>query len=54
LVDAEGSFVVNILQDSCNSSRFKVLAYFELALNEKDRLLLECLKERLGAGNIFF
>lgn len=42
LVDAEGSFVVNILK--YNSDRFKVLPYFELALNEKDKFLLECLK----------
>ena len=52
LVDAEGSFVVNIVKDK--NDRFKVLAYFELALNEKDKFLLECLRKTLGVGNIFF
>lgn len=31
-----------------------MLTYFELALNKKDKLLLECLRETLGVGNIFY
>nr|YP_009262106.1 hypothetical protein [Chrysoporthe deuterocubensis]AMX22181.1 hypothetical protein [Chrysoporthe deuterocubensis] len=54
LVDAEGSFVVNIVQDSGRSLGFLVLAYFEIALNEKDRDILMGIQEYLGIGNISF
>ena len=54
LVDAEGSFIVNIIKDDARSLGFLVLFQFEIGLNEKDKVLLEMLKEYFGAGNIFY
>lgn len=54
LVDAEGSFVVNIVKDAGRSLGFVVLVYFEIALNEKDQDLLIAIKEYFGVGNISF
>lgn len=54
LVDAEGSFIVNIVKDNSRSLGFLILIHFEIALNEKDKILLEMLKEYFGIGNIFF
>lgn len=58
LTDAEGSFIVNIIKDEkeykTSHTGFKVLSYFELALNVKDKFLLECLKLTLGVGNITY
>ena len=55
LVDAEGSFVVYIVKDDSRKLGYFVLASFELALNVKDRLLLNILKENMGnTGNIYY
>ena len=58
LTDAEGSFIVNIVKDKkeykTSQTGFKVLSYFELALNAKDKFLLEYLKLTLGVGNITY
>lgn len=54
LVDAEGSFVVNVVKSSGRSLDFLVLTYFEIALNEKDRDILIGIQEYLGIGNISF
>ena len=58
LTDAEGSFIVNIVKDEkkykTSQTGFKVLSSFELALNVKDKFLLECLKLTLGVGNITY
>ncbi len=55
LVDAEGSFVVQIVKDDSRKLGYFVLASFELALNVKDRLLLNLLQETMGnIGNIYY
>jgi hypothetical protein len=55
LADAEGSFIVQIVKDDSRKLGYFVLVSFELALNVKDRLLLDLLKETLGnTGNIFY
>lgn len=55
LVDAEGSFVVHIVKDDSRKLGYFVLASFELALNVKDRLLLNLLQETMGnTGNIYY
>lgn len=55
LVDAEGSFVVHIVKDDSRKLGYFVLASFELALNVKDRLLLDLLQETMGnIGNIYY
>jgi hypothetical protein len=54
LVDAEGSFIINIIKDDSRRLGFLVLFQFEIALNEKDKALLEMLKEYFGVGNIFY
>jgi hypothetical protein len=55
LVDAEGSFVVHIVKDDSRKLGCFVLASFELALNVKDRLLLDLLQETMGnIGNIYY
>lgn len=54
LVDAEGSFVVNIIQNSGRSLGFLVLAYFEIALNEKEIDILIEIQKYFGIGNISF
>lgn len=54
LVDAEGSFIVNIIKDDSRRLGFLVLFQFEIGLNEKDKVLLEMLKEYFGVGNIFY
>ena len=55
LVDAEGSFIVHVVKDDSRNLGYFVLASFELALNVKDRLLLNLLQETMGnAGNIYY
>ncbi len=55
LVDAEGSFIVHVVKDESRKLGYFVLASFELALNVKDRLLLNLLQETMGnAGNIYY
>ena len=55
LADAEGSFVVQIVKDGSRKLGYFVLTSFELALNVKDRLLLDLLKETMGnTGNIHY
>ena len=55
LVDAEGSFIVQIVKDESRKLGWFVLASFELALNVKDRLLLNLLQETMGnVGNIYY
>ena len=55
LVDAEGSYIVHIVKDDSRKLGYFVLVSFELALNVKDRLLLNLLQETLGnVGNIYY
>jgi hypothetical protein len=48
LVDAEGSFGVNVVRKETSKIGYSVLIYFEIALNKKDRQLLETIKQVLG------
>ena len=54
LVDAEGSFVVNIIKDNTRTTGYIIQVSFELGLNYKDKALLENIKYTLGVGNIFY
>ncbi len=54
LVDAESSFVVNIIKDNTRTTRYIIQVSFELGLNYKDKALLENIKYTLGVGNIFY
>ena len=55
LVDAEGSFIAQVVKDDSRKLGYTVLVSFELALNVKDRLLLNILQETLGSvGNIYY
>ena len=55
LTDAEGSFIVQIIKDDSRKLGYFVLVSFELALNVKDRLLLDLLQETMGnIGNIYY
>nr|ADN05145.1 LAGLIDADG homing endonuclease I-LtrII [Leptographium truncatum]ADZ76452.1 LAGLIDADG homing endonuclease [Leptographium truncatum]4LQ0_A Chain A, LAGLIDADG homing endonuclease [Leptographium truncatum] len=45
LVDAEGSFGVNVVKHATNKTGYAVLTYFELAMNSKDKQLLELIKK---------
>jgi len=48
LVDAEGSFGVNIIKKESSQIGYSILIYFEIALNKKDKDLLETIKQVLG------
>lgn len=50
LVDAEGSFGVNIVRKETSKIGYSVLIYFEIAFNKKDRQLLEIIKQVLGVS----
>ena len=54
LVDAEGSFIINIIKDNARTTKYNIQISFELSLNYKDKALLESLKYTLGVGNIFY
>lgn len=54
LVDAEGSFIVNIIKDNTRKSGYNILVYFSIALNNKDKALLDEIKSVFGVGNIFY
>nr|ADN97197.1 intron-encoded double motif LAGLIDADG homing endonuclease [Ophiostoma minus] len=45
LVDAEGSFGVNVVKHATNKTGYAVLTYFEIAMNSKDKQLLELIKK---------
>nr|AFN16313.1 LAGLIDADG homing endonuclease [Sporothrix stenoceras] len=47
LIDAEGSFGVNVVKHSTNSTGFAVLISFEVGMNSKDKSLLEMINNNL-------
>lgn len=53
-MDAEGSFGVSIVKKDTNAIGYAVLVYFEIALNQKDRNLLEIIKETFGIESTFY
>lgn len=48
LVDAEGSFGVNLVKKESSKIGYSVLIYFEIGLNKKDKQLLETVNQVLG------
>lgn len=48
LVDAEGSFGVNLVKKESSKTGYSVLIYFEIGLNKKDKQLLETVNQVLG------
>lgn len=55
LIDAEGSFGVSIVKKDSNKTGYGVLVYFEIALNKKDKNLLEIIMEVLGLkSNLYY
>ena len=54
LIDAEGSFAVNILKDDSRKSGYIITHSLELALNVKDKILLDKIKSTLKVGNIYY
>jgi hypothetical protein len=53
LADAESSFIVSIVRDNTRSIGYNIQVSFELGLNSKDKDLLEKIRNKFGAGNIF-
>jgi len=55
LSDAESSFVVNIIKDDTRTTGYNVQVSFELALNAKDKNLIEYVKSSLdNIGSIYY
>lgn len=54
LIDAEGSFGVNLIKDKTRTLGYSVTIYLEMAFNYKDKNLLDRVKATLGVGNISF
>jgi len=54
LMDAEGSFGVNIIADGSRKLGYIISAHVEMGLNFEDKALLEKIKATLGVGNIYY
>ncbi|PIP55811.1 MAG: hypothetical protein COX06_01240 [Candidatus Zambryskibacteria bacterium CG22_combo_CG10-13_8_21_14_all_42_17] len=54
LTDGEGCFYVNIGQSSRYKSGFRVQLHFHLKMQEKDKKLLEKVKNTIGCGAVYF
>src|SRR3990167_102787 len=54
LTDGEGCFYVNVNQSSLYRSGFRVQMHFHLKMQEKDRNLLEKVKNTIGCGAVYF
>ena len=54
LIDAEGSFAVNMSKDDSRKSGYIITHSLELALNVKDKALLDKIKSTLEVGNIYY
>ena len=54
LTDGEGCFYVNINQSSLYRSGFRVQMHFHLKMQEKDKDLLEKVKNTIGCGAVYF
>lgn len=54
LTDGEGCFYVNLNKSSRYRSGFRVQMHFHLKMQEKDKSLLEKVKNTLGCGNVYF
>ena len=54
LTDGEGCFYVNVGQSSRYRSGFRVQLHFHLKMQEKDKDLLEKVKNTIGCGAVYF
>lgn len=54
LIDAEGSFGVNILEDSTHTLGYNTYISLEMGLNYKDKPLLDNLQRSLGVGYVYY
>lgn len=54
LIDAEGSFTVNVKKDTKRKSNYILIHTLEIGLNIKDRALIESIRYTLGVGNVYY
>jgi len=54
LTDGEGCFYVNISKSSLYKSGFRVQMHFHLKMQEKDKNLLEKVRNTIGCGAVYF
>jgi len=54
LIDAEGSFLVNIASDKSRKLGYAISISLEMGMNYKDITLLKNIKYTLGLGNIYY
>ena len=54
LTDGEGCFYVNVGKSSLYRSGFRIQLHFHLKMQEKDRNLLEKVKNTIGCGAVYF
>ncbi len=54
LTDGEGCFYVNMSKSSLYKSGFRVQLHFHLKMQEKDKDLLEKVKNAIGCGAVYF
>jgi LAGLIDADG endonuclease len=54
LIDAEGSFGVNICEDSTRTLGYNIYISLEMGLNYKDKPLLDNIQKSLGVGYVYY
>ena len=54
LTDGEGCFYVNVSKLSTYRAGYRIQMHFHLKMQEKDRELLEKVRERLNCGAVYF
>ena len=54
LIDAEGSFIVNITKDETRKLGYVVSVSMEMGMNYKDKKLLDNIRSTLKVGNIYY
>ncbi len=54
LTDGEGCFYVNVSKMSTYQLGWRVQLHFHLKLQERDKALLEAVRDELGCGGIYF
>ena len=54
LIDAEGSLGINISKNKTLKSGYIITLFLEIAMNVKEKILLERIKSTLGIGNIYY
>jgi hypothetical protein len=52
-VDAEGAFIINVIEKTDTKLKWGVRASFKISLHPRDRAILEQIKLTLGVGNIY-